>query len=107
MFHGTSISAAKNISKSGLGKGQYITDDFELAASYALRTNQPAIVVVEGRVSKPEEIAYDNIEFVAGEMMKCIQVLRPAFDGKPSDWYELDGNLERVHPGLFKRESWR
>jgi hypothetical protein len=107
MFHGTSESAAKSIIAQGLGKGQYVTDDFDLAASYALRTDQPAIAVVKGEVSKPDEIAYDDIEFVAAEMMQCLQVLRPTFSGKPIDWYELDGNLERVHPELFSRESWR
>jgi len=107
MFHGTSESAAKSISQSGLGKGQYVTDDFELAASYALRTDRPAIAIVEGKVSRPTEIAYDDIEFVAAATMRCVRVLRPKFNSKPPDWYELDDNLNRAHPELFARESWR
>ena len=107
MFHGTSFSAANSISRFGLGNGQYVTDDFELAASYALRTDCPAIVVVEGKVTKPDEIAYDDIEFVAAEMMKATRILILTFGSKPADWYELDKNLERVYPELFARESWR
>ena len=107
MFHGTSSKNAESVLCTGLPKGQYVTDDFELAASYAMRHNEPAVVIVDGKIAQPDDPAYDDIEFVAADNMKCAQILRPTFSEKPADWYELGKNLERVHPGLFAKENWR
>ena len=108
MFHGTSLDNARNIQSAGfLSSGQYVTDDFELAASYALRHGAPAVIVVEGAVGLPDEIAYDSIEFVAAENLKVVEVLQPTFAGKPLDWYDLDDGLNRRYPHLFELENWK
>jgi hypothetical protein len=109
MYHGTSTPNARKIVKSGLAPGSYVTPDFELAASYALRTGDPAVVCLypKAHVSTPEDPAYEGVELVTTRRAYVMRTLRPKFQEIPADWYELTDGMERKYPDLFERENWR
>ena len=104
-FHGTSRENANAIIKEGLAAGQYVSSDFELAASYALRNSNPIVLEVQGAICLPKEVAYDDIEFIATETLTVIGVFAPKFV-QEQDWYELDENLDRLYPEYFDPKNW-
>jgi hypothetical protein len=96
--------------------GSYVTQNFGLAASYALRQPNPAIVIVDAQVRLPDEIAYLGEEFQTVGISQGLQVLRPKFDSTelaevadlPADWWEeLADNLGSYrYPHLFSLSNW-
>jgi|SRR5215212_10066226 len=107
LYHGTSAERAAQIVRSGLRSGSYVTTDFDLAVSYALRHDRPIVLEVRATTAPPAERAYDE-EYVTSSAARILAVLAPAFDAIPEDWMELTDDLTgRKYPALFARENWR
>jgi hypothetical protein len=110
MYHGASQQSAAAIAIGGLRAGSYTTTDFELAASYALRNDNPAVIVVDSADATPpsaDEIVYDE-EFILQSNAKITGVCLPQFAGKPADWWELNDDLSgRKYPELFNKNNWK
>lgn len=105
-FHGTSARHARTIQERGLQRGAFVTTDFDLAASYALKHAEPAIVILTGEVAEPRARAYDG-EYIALNM-RATGVPCPQFADVPDDFYELNDSLSgRKYPDLFDRKQWQ
>ena len=110
MFHGTSRQCALEIEAKGFDEKSYITSEFELATSYALRQRGNAVILVFEIVDfePPEEPAFD-VEFLTTSKAFPIKKLAPTFDSNelPEDYYDLDEEANgRKYPQFFEEKAW-
>lgn len=107
MYHGTSRKNAKSIAAAGSFTGS-VTSDFETACMHALgKHEEPAIVVVSGTFTVPEDAAYDEHETIGA---RPVAVLVPAVAlpaGRPAQRVDLNDRLQPEHPELFVQSNWR
>jgi len=91
-----------NQNQISIKQGDYVSGDFSLAALYALRQENPVVLVLSGNVQEipEEERAYD-CEFLA-DTMQIEKILIP--NAPYSSHYEVA--INDSHP-LLKESGWR